>query len=197
MVGSVFALPVGSVPPELAEYSPDGARPLIVAGHVMATVAYVRYEPGSVLTYDELLVAVLGRWGRQPAATLPHIWVDSEDSLAGGRGLWNIPKGLARFERDGDGAAVSIDGAPVATLHASVGARLLPGWQAFSLTTAQRLEGTSVVAANGVRAHLRRLSARWEFDPAGPLAYLRGARRLSSVALADMGISFGVSCTRW
>lgn len=197
MVGSVFALPVGAIPAELSRYAPEGARPLTMAGHVLASVAYVRYEPGSVLAYDELLVAVLSRWRRSSAVVLPHIWVDSEESLAGGRALWNIPKGLARFERRGDGAAVSVDGAPVATLEASVGPRLLPGWQAFSLTTAQRLDDTSVAATNGVRAHARRLTARWEFDPAGPLAYLRGARRLSSVALGDMGISFGVSCTRW
>ena len=53
--------------------------------------AFVSYEPGSPLTYSELLVArPLG--GTRVQVT--DIWVDSPASRAGGRELWAIPKEL-------------------------------------------------------------------------------------------------------
>lgn len=39
---------------------PYGARPVTVAGRAIVAVAAVRYTPGGVLDYDELLVAVAG-----------------------------------------------------------------------------------------------------------------------------------------
>src|SRR3954454_8778329 len=61
--------------------------------------AFVSYEPGSPLTYSELLVARLvpveGQRGRRVSIT--DIWVDSPASVAGGRELWAIPKGLCDF----------------------------------------------------------------------------------------------------
>ncbi len=122
----------------------------------MVGAALVDYAPGSVVTYNELLVSFLTREGRKLVSTLSHIWVDSPESVAGGRELWAIPKGLARFERDGDSATVDVEGRRAASLDARVGGRLLPGWQSFSLTTAQKLEGRSVLATNAARAHARR-----------------------------------------
>ena len=56
--------------------------------------AFVSYEPGSPLTYSELLIArVLDR--RQVEIT--DIWVDSVVSRDGGRALWAIPKELYDF----------------------------------------------------------------------------------------------------
>lgn len=201
MLGTVMALPTGRLPAELAQFAPAGTRPLAVAGHALVTAALVRYAPGSVLAYDELLVAVATRTGRRPTATLPHIWVDSPESVAGGRELWAIPKGLAAFDIRGDGPAtsarVSVDGRQVAQVTGRSGRRLLPGWQASSLTTAQHLEGRSVLATNATRAHARAARYDWTFAPDGPLAYMAGARPLFSLALDRMGISFGLACRRW
>ena len=71
----------------------DELRPAGVYG-----AAFVSYEEGSPLTYHELLVA-------RPVSTSAHgrrvtttdIWVDSPASVAGGRELWAIPKGLCDF----------------------------------------------------------------------------------------------------
>ena len=76
----------------------DDLRPAGVYG-----AAFVSYEPGSVLTYSELLVArpvpdPAGGHGRRVSIT--DIWVDSPASMAGGRELWAIPKGLCDFELD-------------------------------------------------------------------------------------------------
>ncbi len=201
MVGSVFAVPVGELPPSLWEVLPARSKPVVVAGRVPVSVAFVSYEPGGVLAYEELLVAVAVRAGLAAQVTVPHIWVDSEVSVAGGRELWNIPKGMARFERRGGQRAVSVraseeDGPELAALDARILGRLRPGWHTSSLATAQRLDGSTVVAHNAVRARPHALRTRWSFPAAGPLGYLAGRRPVLSVALADMGISFGVRTSR-
>ena len=62
--------------------------------------AWVDYGPKAtdcVLAYRELLVAVLARKGILPRVHILRIWVDSPESLSGGRKLWAIPKDLATF----------------------------------------------------------------------------------------------------
>ena len=64
----------------------------------MYGAAFVSYEEGSPLTYHELLVArpvSTDAHGRR--VTITDIWVDSPASVAGGRELWAIPKGLCDF----------------------------------------------------------------------------------------------------
>ena len=87
-----------------------------VGGHAGRRRA-VRHAPGSVPEYDELLVSALTRRGRKLVSTLAHIWVDSPQSVAGGRELWAIPKGLARIDRHGDSATVDVDGRTAASLR--------------------------------------------------------------------------------
>ncbi len=75
----------------------DALRPAGIYG-----AAFVSYEEGSPLTYSELLVArALPRSeGRGRKVSITDIWVDSPASVAGGRELWAIPKGLCDFELD-------------------------------------------------------------------------------------------------
>ena len=64
---------------------------------------------------------------------------------------------------------------------------MLPGWQSFTLTTAQELEGRSVIATNAARGHLRRAKLDWDFPADGPLAYMNAGRPLLSVELDRRG----------
>ncbi|WP_375768458.1 acetoacetate decarboxylase family protein [Archangium gephyra] len=77
-------------------------EPVIAGGRLFVTGAFVEYEPGSTLTYGELAMGILvkQRGVRRYGGVTPLIWVDSEQSLRGGRALWNLPKELARFELD-------------------------------------------------------------------------------------------------
>ena len=93
----------------------DALRPRGVYG-----VALVSYEEPSPLTYSELLVA---RVVKDPvrAVSITDIWVDSPASVAGGRGLWAIPKELADFRRTSERGtvrertswSVDVEGRPV------------------------------------------------------------------------------------
>ena len=76
----------------------DELRPAGVYG-----AAFVSYEEGSPLTYSELLVArpiSTDKDGRR--VTITDIWVDSPESVAGGRELWAIPKGLCDFSLESE-----------------------------------------------------------------------------------------------
>jgi len=74
----------------------DDLRPAGVYG-----AAFVSYDEGSPLTYHELLVGrAVSTAGDGRRVTITDIWVDSPESVAGGRELWAIPKGLCDFELD-------------------------------------------------------------------------------------------------
>lgn len=175
---------------------PAGHRPLTVRGHGFVGIAMVRYAPTGMLTYDELLVAVLTAEGRVPRVTIPQIWVTSPVSRAGGRALWGIPKDLASFGWEGRSRvrveARDDEGAGIARLTARVGPRLVPGRVTLPLPTAQRrLDGSTVRAHNTVTGTLRRLAVRWDLSPEGPLGHLHGLRPIASAAVVDASIVFG------
>ena len=86
---------------------------------------------------------------------------------------------------------MSWNGVPVASLDARVGRRLVPGTPRIPLTTAQHLDGRTVVSRNSIYPTVRSLSASWTFAPDGPLGYLDGRSPTLSVALSEASIVFG------
>jgi acetoacetate decarboxylase len=79
------------VPPEIRVVS-------VLPGKTIACVYAAQYGSGSVLEYNELIVAAaLTRLGRHYGFWISHIYVDSPDSQAGGRAIWGLPKELAQF----------------------------------------------------------------------------------------------------
>ena len=164
--------------------------------------AFVDYTAGSPLTYAELLVA---RMTRHPVhgwrVQITDIWVDSPASVAGGRGLWAIPKGLADFTGERDQSS-SVDrrrwtarrgGRAVAHAEFADVAARAPRTPFAARTWQPELpegggEKTSVFSGTARSLPAR---GRWTFDPDGALSYLRDARALTSARLADFAMSFG------
>ena len=71
----------------------------VLPGKTLAIVYVAAYGPGSVLQYNELIVApALTRYRRSFGFWISHIYVDHPDSVAGGREIWGLPKELAQFE---------------------------------------------------------------------------------------------------
>ncbi|MBA3462742.1 MAG: acetoacetate decarboxylase family protein [Deltaproteobacteria bacterium] len=84
---------------------PPGFRALTIAGRAVGFLALIEYVPPSPIVYAELawmpcMVSARGARGYYIA----KMYVDSRDSLEGGRELWAIPKQLAEFSI-GEGAA--------------------------------------------------------------------------------------------
>jgi hypothetical protein len=193
---SVFRVPTAHLPPQFAA----GPKPRTVGRHTIVGAAFARYRPGGVLSYDELLVATPTLARGRLSVTIPQIWVDSPESLEGGRALWGIPKELGEFRRreTADAAAVSMstDAGPVASLRTRFGPALLPGMRQLPLPILQAPPGRRILSHNRVIGSVRSLRTRWTFDPHGPLGYLAGHRPITSFALNDASIVFGMNVTR-
>jgi hypothetical protein len=195
---SVFSVPRAALP-ELpatvaAAVRPPGARALVGA-------AWVDYRPGGVLSYRELLAAVLVREGGRARFSITDIWVDSVASRDGGRALWGIPKDLARLTlrpgtAGGTLAAASVgaepgsEPAPIGVAAFRAGRRL-PGRWPIRMTVLQAY-GDGVRRTH-VRGHtgLRLGRATWRVDARGPLGYLAGRRPLVTLTLTDFSMRFG------
>jgi len=161
---------------------PQGVRPLKIGGRGLVVTAWVDYRPGGVLAYRELMatVAVHNRLGI--AASITHIWVDSPESLAGGRALWHIPKELAEFSFGDELTATSIARAvyrPVAGLPVRVPS-------AFSV-----VQDGPLVSPVRVRAKPVAARSAWQVEPDGPLGFLHGRSPAFSVLARDFRMRFG------
>ncbi|WP_310962625.1 acetoacetate decarboxylase family protein [Nocardioides terrisoli] len=167
-------------------------------------VAFVGYEEGSPLTYSELLVA---RPVKHPvkAVSITDIWVDSPASVAGGRELWAIPKGLADFTRESRRRAAlsttawsaSVGGTPTVAARFTDVSHLAPRlpfkgatWQP-GLTEGIGAHGGDRTAALTGSSRTLPCAAVWDFNPGGPLGWLAGRRPLASFRMTDFSMSFG------
>jgi hypothetical protein len=174
----------------------DPLRPRGVYG-----AAFVSYTEGSPLTYSELLVARALPGSKGQRVTITDIWVDSPQSVAGGRELWAIPKGLCDFELDTSHRgplsrtdwSASLERRPVASATFTDVSRAAPRVP-FKGTTWQPAlpegggEKTAVLKGS---AKVLPARARWDLAADGPLAFLRDARQLGSVRMASFRLSFG------
>lgn len=167
--------------------------------------SFVRYEEPSPLTYSELLVARTvdsgSGSGRGRRVSITDIWVDSPASVAGGRELWAIPKGLCdfTFETSHRGPlsstnwSASIGRRPVASASFTDVSRAFVRTP-FKGGTWQ--PGIGDTDGEERRANLsgsaRSLPCRghWDFDADGPLGWLRDARQLASFRMVDFQMSF-------
>ncbi len=177
--------------------SVDDTRPAGVYG-----AAFVSYDEGSPLTYSELLVArsikTAGYGGR---VSITDIWVDSPASVAGGRELWAIPKSLADFtlETSHTGPlsrtewSASVERRVVAGARFTDVSRAAPRLPFKGGTWQPELPeggGEKTATLRGTSKTLP-CRGRWDFDPHGPLAFLRAARPMASFRMSGFRMSFG------
>lgn len=99
-------LPRGPVLATLHAVPVERARRLVpeeytivsVAGRTLGGLFVARYGPGSALEYSELIAACgVVRRGSRLGLWITHLFVDSPDSVRGGRELIGVPKHLAPF----------------------------------------------------------------------------------------------------
>jgi hypothetical protein len=111
-----------AVGPVLASFHPvrmEAARRLVPStfrllpifpGFTLGGLFLARYGPGSDLRYRELIVAgATVLHASRPVPWITHLFVDSEESVRGGRALLGAPKFLAEFEEHRRGSAVRVE----------------------------------------------------------------------------------------
>jgi len=179
-----------------AAEAPDGVRPAGLYG-----VAFVSYEEGSPLTYGELLVA-RALPGRGRDVEITDIWVDSPASMAGGRELWAIPKGLCDFTLESSRTgplsrtewSASLARRPIASARFTDVSRATVRLPFKGGTWQPGIEDTDGEPRTAtLQGSSRTLPCRghWDFAPDGPLAWLRDRRPIASFRMADFRMSFG------
>ncbi|BAY36881.1 hypothetical protein NIES2111_12150 [Nostoc sp. NIES-2111] len=78
------------IPPELNLFS-------LWPGKAIASVYLSYYSSDSVMEYSELIVALAVTADKGFGGWISHIYVDNENSVAGGREIWGLPKEYAQF----------------------------------------------------------------------------------------------------
>ena len=175
----------------------DALRPAGLYG-----AAFVSYEPGSPLTYSELLVARPVTEDGVKAVSITDIWVDSPASVAGGRELWAIPKDLCDFDLESTrrGPLSSTDWSasfgrrPIASASFTDVSRAMLRAPLKGSTWQPGIEDTGGADRSALMdgsAKALPCRGRWDFAADGPLGWLRPARQLASFRLADFRLSFG------
>ena len=144
-------------------------------------VALVRYEAGSTLRYDELVVGPLARHGPRCGIYVEQISVDNVASLWGGRAIWGLPKRLASFTWQGDHCRVADDAGAIATLRVNIQPARLPIYAPFIAPAFGLLEGHPAhLVAPGVARLSRSGMLLEEWSPR--FAYRLSPRPLLSIA---------------
>lgn len=166
---------------------PAGLKPLLDPS--WRVVALVRYEPGSTLCYDELLVGPLARHRLRCGIYVEHIYVDSAPSLWGGREIWGLPKRLAAFTwRDGR-CNIADDEGIIAVARVDTRAAHLPLYAPFIAPAFGCLEvGLAQLVAPGI-AHLGRAEMRLE-EWSPRFAFHLSARPVLSIAAKPFRVRF-------
>ncbi len=81
----------------------------IFPGKTLGGTYFSVYQTGSILQYNELIVvAGLVRFGNKIGSWISHIYVDHEDSVAGGREIWGLPKEMANFSWDQNHGKITV-----------------------------------------------------------------------------------------
>ena len=130
----------------------------VLAGH--RVVAVIRYCEGT-LRYDELIIGRLARYGRKLGLFVDHIWVDSRESVAGGRRIWGLPKELAEFSWAGDRVTVRDAQGELATLTVNQRPAWLPTVPMRAPGFGQR-DGQLLFVLGRLQVRLRGASLRLE-----------------------------------
>jgi hypothetical protein len=96
LYGSIWAVPARLFRAEL----PPEFKAVINLGRVGVFAGFVDYQPGSTLSYHELIAGVvIQRRGKlRYWFNVTHMYVDSVPSMQGGREVWGVPKQLANFD---------------------------------------------------------------------------------------------------
>lgn len=83
---------------------PIPLKPLINPHYLV--VAIIRYLYGT-LTYDEMIIGSIARYGWRIGLYVHHIWVDDISSMWGGRKIWGLNKEMANFSWERNTVQVS------------------------------------------------------------------------------------------
>lgn len=177
------------VPPELEIVS-------LLPGKTLAGIYLSTYEAGSVLKYNELIVVpAFVRYQKHTGAWISHIYVDNEDSVAGGREIWGLPKEIAEFSWNHLGkVSVRQNQCELCQLDYKKGMLSLSTWWQQGLTgTAFGSLGSELLCFQAqFKSQIGLLTANLEIPQQSPFAALNLGQPWLTVNLPNLELVAGV-----
>ncbi|KOV78211.1 acetoacetate decarboxylase family protein [Nocardia sp. NRRL S-836] len=169
-----------------------GVVPLSVFGQVLVVSAFVDYRPPGLLSYHELMAAVVVRHGIRVGLSITDIWVDDTRSQRGARAMWGIPKELADFTLSAGPLAATARTGTVPIAAADEHPLRAPGLPVRITTSVwQSLRGNAQRTRLGTAARVRPTRLRWRIPQDGRLGRLTAARPLLHLAVTNLRMRFG------
>ncbi len=179
------------VPPELQIVS-------VWPGRTLGVVAFAHYGPGSVMEYDELIIApaIVRHQGRL-GVWVSHIYVDHPLSVQGGRELWGVPKELAEFEwrDDGQTGEVSARYQGRTICRATMDRRWWIGRHHLAFPTFSQLGGKLIRFVGDTTGRIGWGRGRVSIDRDAPFGGIRMGRPRLSLWVQEMALVCGAPTT--
>ena len=162
----------------------------VLPGKTLCSVYISEYQAGSVLRYNELIVApALVRSGEKVGGWISHIYVDNLDSVAGGREIWGLPKEMAEFKRTDRNITVKQQDLTLCSL--SIRSNWLSGWKLPSNITGYcfgNLNANLLYFANKFKARVNLINSSLEIPANSPFASLNLASPFLSLNLQNLNL---------
>ncbi len=165
----------------------------VLPGKTIGSVYISEYRSGSILEYNELIVApALVKNQGKIGGWISHIYVDNHDSVAGGREIWGLPKEMAEFVRGDRYTIVKQQNRTLCS--SSVSNNLLSGLKIQPEITGYcfgNLNGRLVSFGNDFKAKIRSIDSKLVVPPSSPFAQLDLAQPLLALELEDLNLVAG------
>ena len=176
------------VPPELEIVS-------VLPGKTLGGVYLSAYESGSLLEYNELIVsAATVRYQGKVGSWISHIYVDNDDSVAGGREIWELPKEMAEFTWDTDRVSVRQNGRQLCHLRYKKGLFSFSSWwrQQFSGDCFSGLKSDLLLFKGQFEAKIGLVKGSLEIPTESPFAALGLGQPWLTLNLRQLQLIAGV-----
>lgn len=167
----------------------------LLPGKTLASIYISSYESGSLLTYNELIVAAgfvrhQGKFG----GWISHIYVDNPDSVAGGREIWGLPKEMADFSWNKGSVRVSQNNRELCSLSYQKGFLNLSTWwqQQLSAGCFGGLGSELLYFDNQFKTQVALLEGKLEIPQHSPFSALNLDKPLFTLNLQELELTAGI-----
>ncbi len=176
-----------AIPPELEIVA-------VLPGKTIGSIYISEYQSGSVLTYNELIVApALVKNSSKVGGWISHIYVDNFDSVAGGREIWGLPKEIAEFTRSDRQIIIKQQDLTLCIL--SIRANIFSTLKLQPKITGycfSNLNGELQYFGNDFKAKIGSIDCKLEIPITSPFASLNLSQPFLSIDLQDLHLVAGM-----
>jgi acetoacetate decarboxylase len=162
----------------------------VLPGKTLGSVYVSSYQAGSVMEYNELIVAAaVVRDRGKVGSWISHIYVDNLDSVAGGREIWGLPKEMAEFTWENNSVTVNQENRNLCRLNYQdnlLSFLRLP--QNLSANSFSGLSSELLLFKASFQAKINSISAKLEIPSDSPFVNLNLKQPFLSLNLKELNL---------